>query len=65
MKLKNTVVMLNSLADLGDDVLLKRCPFKKVDSSTYLGQLTTMSPNKEKKIKMRISFGWQSFGTAS
>ena len=64
MNIKKTQVMINSLADLGEDTTLEETPLEKVEKYTYLGQITSMNSNKENEIK-RISLYWRAFGGAS
>jgi len=65
MNLKKTQVMLNDLADIGEDITLDGEPLEQVDRYIYLGQLITMDSNKDAEIRRRISLGWQAFGRAS
>ena len=57
LNLKKTQVMINSLADLGEDITLEGTPLEKVEKYTYLGQITPMNSNKENEIKRRI-YSW-------
>ena len=65
MNLKKTQVMINNLADPGEDITLEGTPLEKVEKYIYLGQIISMNSNKENEIKRRISLGWQAFGRAS
>ena len=63
--LKKTQTMINSLADLGEDITLEGTLLEKVEKYTYLGQITSMNSNKENEIKRRMFLGWQAFERAS
>jgi len=65
MNMKKTQVMINTLADTDDDILLDGTPLEKVNTYTYLGQIVSMDSTKEKEILRRISLSWQAFGRAS
>ena len=64
MNIKKTQVMFNEQIDREPEVKIDQIPLKIVSFYIYLGQLITTLPNKEKKIKRRISSGWQAFGRA-
>ena len=63
MNLSKTQVMFNELVDAQDQIIeIEGTQLKVVESYTYLGQLVTFDPSKQKKVNRRISFGWQAFG---
>ena len=47
MNMKKIQFMLNTPADRGEYILLEETLLIKVDSYTYLGQLTTIKSNKD------------------
>ena len=64
MNLKKPQVIYNRLVD-NINIKLGSVSLQTVNEYTYLSQLATTKPDKEKEIRRRITMGWKAFGRAS